>query len=224
MNTSYSGKAIRKPYYGQSTTIFGTTFRSKLEAEWAAFFTIIGIRWEYEPHKVNTRHGGYMPDFVLTDLHGGLICEVKPYGRDDEEFGITEAKLRDACVQLKKSGTVLRGNPFKFCVEDLKDTGASVSGGAHGMFFKPQTDVFPADEIGWDAPYLFCVCPHCWKAGYEFDGRGERICRGACGHKTVIDARNFDHLGHGDKGYSASHPRIMLAAKTASEIVWQESR
>lgn len=218
MNTSYSGKAIRKPYYGQSTTIFGTTFRSKLEAEWAAFFTIIGIRWEYEPHKVNTQHGGYVPDFVLTDLHGGLICEVKPYGRDDEDFKVTEEKLRDACESLKRPGTILRGNPYRFCVEDIRHGNMMHSdgvGGSHEMLF---------NDHGWDNGYLFCVCPHCWKAGYEFDGRGERICRGACGHKTVIDARNFSSLGHGDKGYSASHPRVMLAAKTASEIVWQETR
>lgn len=218
MHTAYSGKTVRSPYYGQPTTIFGTTFRSKLEAEWAAFFTITGIRWEYETHKVNTRHGGYVPDFVLTDLHGGLICEVKPYGRDDEEFGITEEKLRDACDNLKKSGTILRGNPYRFCVEDLGGQNtmrADGVGGSHEMRF---------DDGGWDNGYLFCVCPHCWKAGFEFDGRGERICRGACGHKTVIDARNFSSLGHGDKGYSASHPRIMLAAKTASEIVWQETR
>lgn len=218
MHTAYSGKTVRSPYYGQPTTIFGTTFRSKLEAEWAAFFTTLGIRWEYEPHKVNTMYGGYVPDFVLTDLHGGLICEVKPYGREEEEFRVTEEKLRDACETLKRPGTILRGNPYRFCVEDIGNGNMMRSdgvGGSHEMVF---------NDYGWDNSYLFCVCPHCWKAGYEFDGRGERICRGACGHKTVIDARNFSSLGHGDKGYSASHPRIRIAAANAAEIVRQESR
>lgn len=220
MNTTDSGKTYRKPYYGHTTAIFGATFRSKLEAEWAAFFTMAGIRWEYEPHKVNTRHGGYIPDFILTDIHGGLICEVKPLGRHDEDANVTEQKLHDACVELKKSGTILRGNPLQFCVQDSADIGASIIGGSHAMIFAPDE----TGQTGWDAPYQFCVCPYCWKAGYEFDGRGARICKGGCGSRNVIDARNFDFIDHGDKGYSSDHPRIRLAAKTASEIVWQETR
>lgn len=219
MNTSYSGNTNDKPYYGQSTTIFGTTFRSKLEAEWAAFFTIVGIRWEYETHKAMTRHGGYIPDFYLPDLHGGMICEIKPKYREAENTNITEQKLEDACRFLGMNGTILRGHPYDFCVDDLNGEAWTFDGGSHAMRFAPEEK---GGEVGWDAPYLFCVCPHCWKAGYEFDGRGERICRGGCGSVKVTDARHFDHLGHGDKGYSSKHPRIKLAAKTASQIVWQE--
>lgn len=208
-------------YSGRKTTIFGIEFRSKLEAEWAAFFTIIGIRWEYETIKANTRHGGYIPDFHLPDLRGGMICEVKPFGRAAEDFRVTNEKLWDACANHKLSGTVLRGNPWQFCVQDLLDVDHFNSiGGSHDMIFAPADD----GEPKWDNGHTFCVCPYCWKAGYEFDGRGERVCKGGCGSTKVIDERHFGHLGHGDKGYSSTHPRIVLAAKTAAEIIRKEAR
>lgn len=214
MNNLDNGKKIAKPYFGCETTLFGTTFRSKLEAEWAVFFTVLGLRWEYEPIKVKTRHGGYIPDFTLPDLHSGMLCEVKPKGRDAEDHMVTMAKMTDACTNLGKYGTILRGNPYQFCVEDTREYGGWV-GGSH---------TFYCDDSNQDEPYQFCVCPHCWKVGYEFDGRGERVCRGACGQRRVLDPHNFDHLGHGDKGYSFSHPRILIAAKMAQDFVWMETR
>ena len=52
----------------------GTTFRSQLEARWAAHFDRRGIAWEYEP----ARFDGWMPDFrlVLGDVE--VYAEVKP--------------------------------------------------------------------------------------------------------------------------------------------------
>lgn len=208
-------------YFGRKTWMFNVEFRSQLEAQWATFFTLLGIRWEYEQHKVNTRHGGYIPDFHLPDLHGGLICEVKPHGREEEDFNVTEEKLSDACVALKKSGTVLRGSPYKFCVEDVDNVEGSIfdrAGGSHDLI------LWMDGEFGWDNGHAFCVCPYCWRAGYEYSGRGERVCKGSCGQSTVVDGRNFDHLGHGDKAYSAAHPRIRIAAKAAQDIIRQETR
>ena len=52
----------------------GTTFRSQLEARWAAYFDRHGIAWEYEP----ARFDGWTPDFRLV-LHGDdVYAEVKP--------------------------------------------------------------------------------------------------------------------------------------------------
>ncbi len=52
----------------------GVTFRSQLEARWAAYFDRQGISWEYEP----ARFSGWIPDFriVLSDLEA--YAEVKP--------------------------------------------------------------------------------------------------------------------------------------------------
>jgi hypothetical protein len=39
----------------------GVRFRSRLEARWAAFFDILGWRWDYEPYDFH----GWVPDFQL---------------------------------------------------------------------------------------------------------------------------------------------------------------
>ena len=52
----------------------GVTFRSQLEARWAAYFDRRGIAWEYEPVQFN----GWMPDFRLVLNGDGVYAEVKP--------------------------------------------------------------------------------------------------------------------------------------------------
>jgi hypothetical protein len=37
-------------------------FRSRLEARWAAWFTLMGIEWTYEPFDA----AGYIPDFIIS--------------------------------------------------------------------------------------------------------------------------------------------------------------
>ena len=52
----------------------GTTFRSQLEARWAAYFDRRGIAWEYEP----ARFEGWTPDFRLLMDGAQVYAEVKP--------------------------------------------------------------------------------------------------------------------------------------------------
>lgn len=54
----------------------GLQFRSRLEAQWAAFFDLLEWPWEYEPLDLN----GYIPDFVLLFEAPGkkVLVEVKP--------------------------------------------------------------------------------------------------------------------------------------------------
>jgi hypothetical protein len=54
----------------------GTKFRSRLEARWAAFFDLIGWRYQYEPFDLN----GWTPDFQVFGRDGrSILLEVKPY-------------------------------------------------------------------------------------------------------------------------------------------------
>ena len=55
------------------TTWNGVTYRSRLEATWAAFFTNIGWAFQYEPLDGN----GYIPDFLIIGDRPTLI-EIKP--------------------------------------------------------------------------------------------------------------------------------------------------
>ena len=52
----------------------GVTFRSQLEARWAAYFDRHGIAWEYEPIQFN----GWTPDFRLILDGVEVYAEVKP--------------------------------------------------------------------------------------------------------------------------------------------------
>jgi len=62
------------------TVYAGCTFRSRLEANWAAFFDLMGWKWSYEPMDFN----GWVPDFVLIGKKQRIFVEVKPYFSQEE--------------------------------------------------------------------------------------------------------------------------------------------
>lgn len=76
-------------YKAHPTTYAGVRFRSRLEARWAAFFDVVGWKWEYEPIDLP----GWSPDFRVEFKCGHskcsgshvLLVEVKPY-HSIEEF------------------------------------------------------------------------------------------------------------------------------------------
>lgn len=55
------------------TTYGGVRFRSRLEAQWAAFFDLAGWGWKYEPFDLD----GWAPDFLISGKTQTLV-EVKP--------------------------------------------------------------------------------------------------------------------------------------------------
>lgn len=60
----------------------GCRFRSKLEAQWAVVFELIGLEWAYEPTGYKLPNGlWYMPDFIVAGLvgigDGWTFVEVK---------------------------------------------------------------------------------------------------------------------------------------------------
>lgn len=65
----------------------GTRFRSRLEARWAAFFDLVGWKWDYEP--VDLR--GWTPDFVINGK-AAIYVEVKPiqWGTDRYSYPTME--------------------------------------------------------------------------------------------------------------------------------------
>ena len=60
----------------------GVQFRSRLEARFAAFFSSLGWRWEYEPFDLT----GWIPDFIIRGADQNLLVEVKPFASDLEAF------------------------------------------------------------------------------------------------------------------------------------------
>ncbi len=93
-----------------------TTFRSRLEADWAATLDGNGIRWEYEPETLTLDSGTlYLPDFWLPEL--GTWIEVKgpgiPRTEKAEELARTRTcRCEGSCTCRWPGGEfVLLGKP-----------------------------------------------------------------------------------------------------------------
>lgn len=83
------------------TVYCGTTFRSALEASWAATLDSLGIVWEYEPETINLPSGlRYLPDFRLPEI--GTWLEVKGTGvpRVEKAFEFGEMLACD-CPRIR---------------------------------------------------------------------------------------------------------------------------
>lgn len=163
----------------------GYRFRSRLEARWAVFFDAMGVKWEYEPEGFKLSNGMYyLPDFYLPDQK--LWIEVKGVTSTVDEDKVT-AFFREEGENVSHEIVMVGEIPPKTddVVQWAYDT------------FKGR-DYYMYGFV--DFPYLPCVCPTCGKFGFEFDGRGARICK-------------HDKLD--DKGYTADHPRIQAAYAAA---------
>ena len=98
------------------TNYRGITFRSRLEAHWAVFFDVLGIKYHYELEGFDLGHTCYLPDFFLPGKNVWL--EIKPKPPTNEEWN----KAASLLLALVKSGSnagvgILYGRPW------LDDTG-----------------------------------------------------------------------------------------------------
>ena len=84
----------------------GYRFRSRLEARWAIYFDVCGIKWEYEREGFDLgRLGPYLPDFWLPQVQ--MWAEVKA-----QEFTKAErAKCRALARYSKTCVLMLDGSP-----------------------------------------------------------------------------------------------------------------
>jgi len=180
----------------------GYFFRSRLEARWAIFFESLSIEYEYEPEGFELPSGRYLPDFYLPKIRDGLWVEIK-----NAQFGKGEnisAKLTELAERTAKGVTLLCGEPM------LMVNRAHGDWGSH-----PEVEMFFGAE-GWDNNYAFCECPWCGKIGFEFDGRGARVCGWEKHHANEEEAlAAIKHLGHhraDDKCYTGASPKLVAAA------------
>jgi len=58
------------------TSYNGYKFRSRLEARWARFFDVAGIKYQHEPEGYWVSNIPYLPDFLL--LEHDVFLEIKP--------------------------------------------------------------------------------------------------------------------------------------------------
>lgn len=184
----------------------GHIFRSRLEARWAVFFTGLGIEYEYEPEGFDLDGVWYLPDFKLPRFRDGhdLWVEIKPKGA--ERTGMENVKHAAFARNLDEGDAfvVLDGDPWRNIEQDYA------------------LEWVCTWREGVDHPFLFCVCPWCLKAGFEFDGRGARVCGYQAHHDSQEEAmaalpEGHDHWRVDDKCYTSDHPRIVIAATAARQ-------
>lgn len=86
------------------TSYAGCRFRSRLEARWALFLDILGLKWEYEPqgYRVGPDQRLYLPDFYLPGL--GTWVEVKGDG-NALDLGLI-------CDAVNPKAGLPRANPY----------------------------------------------------------------------------------------------------------------
>ncbi len=131
------------------TVYRGVQFRSRLEARWAAFFDLLGWKWEYEPIDLP----GWIPDFRLDTRPrpvAGLgarefLVEIKP-DRNTEDLRHHIPKLIRARAHMPI--LLLGGLPYLDKEESFPRWGYTLSPGA--------------PTLGWDKivsgsrPWFFC--------------------------------------------------------------------
>lgn len=204
------------------TVYQGYRFRSRLEARWAVFFDALGLRWEYEPEGFDLGEAGwYLPDFWLPDHEYWIEIKAETPTRDEH------GKMGELVAVTRYPGCIFFGPiPLPNYWDESSDSGVK---------FGPGDDTI--DGRWWtDFPYLWCVCESCGSTGLQFDGRSDRLdCKecqqcfyirqgapgigvkpGVCNQHGVPGERlGCPRSGHGDKGYTADHSRL-IAAYTAA--------
>lgn len=173
-NRTYDVKPIPTVYKGIS-------FKSRLEARWAVFFDALAIKWFYEYEGYQLPSGWYVPDFWLPEFR--MWVEIKPNEPTSQE------------VKLVIDLAAHTDNPVAIHFGDIlePDEWCRNSDSAH---------IYWAE--GMDIGHLWCVCPKCGAIGFEFDGRGARVCSSRC-------------FPHDDKLYTGRHPRLIYAYLTAQQ-------
>jgi hypothetical protein len=144
----------------------GQRYRSRLEARWAVFFKVLGIKSEYEVEGYTDGATCYLCDFRLPDYRYWI--EIKPSMPDADEY----AKADMLCEAT--------GEPVFIFHGQLRDHRSYVS--------LPGADGLPIPNTG----YRWTQCPHCNALDIRFDGIARGLpcrCVEERGGETVRGSR-----------------------------------
>lgn len=126
----------------------GNFFRSRLEARWAYFFDLVGIKYEYEPEGFTNGQGdNYLPDFYLPQTYlrhreaKGVYIEIK-----HENFNESDFRNLDWFTQPL---VLFCGTPDKLIW---------AADGEHGYQIRPT----------WDNMMQIWICEYCRVSKIEF--------------------------------------------------------
>lgn len=163
------------------TRYSGVQFRSRLESRWAAFFDLVGWRWEYEPIDL----AGYIPDLILNFESGPLLVEIKP--------ALLAIECNDACDKIIKSASEWLGyapsdeNSWTKRTRDCAVLGASPTCGTSAWSAREAFGII--SDIGWSgsrwSDLQIRECDHGWTMTSFLGGWG-------CVRERPRDARRSE--------------------------------
>ena len=174
MKLLFNGRSLPTMYNG-------ITFRSRLEARWAVFFDHMGIRYLYEPKRVTTPLGWYIPDFYLPDLQTFWIVKGDDIDETEKEkvqylaskgYGAviargdfpesTRSMFRDRWGADKFYGWVLHS--YRDNVEEYEQ-------------YDGVNTVVVRSRFDWDNAVFFGKCKYCGAINLTYGMRIGRICQ-----------------------------------------------
>lgn len=94
----------------------GFRFRSRLEARWAIFFDVIGLKYEYEVEGYAMDETRYLPDFYIPSLDRWFEIKAKPLSDNEMK------KCEEFCARLDNENikfSVLIGSPEVVEINDF---------------------------------------------------------------------------------------------------------
>lgn len=149
----------------------GLQFRSRLEATWAAFFDLMGWKWEYEP----CDFPGWIPDFLLGER---TYVEVKPW-RTAEQIVFEKAWMGCGCKSGDAAMIVCGVAPL---LTEKRQTGVGLGWG-YGLY----TDENGGGEMTGEPVF---VGPHGLRYGWhpKHDALDDTLIYPAATHYKMLHA------------------------------------
>lgn len=159
------------------TTYSGTSFRSRLEADFAAHFDALGLAWDYEPEGFELDNGmRYLPDFWLPQIRAWVEVKGEHEQRVDK-FEAFAAQLWDEAPADQHGERTPYAFDAPLCVlagtrpSPIRDHDRVVSligvrgrGSRYSVVMAPCPDCDVVNIIAlWDAPCRACGHQH----GYD---------------------------------------------------------
>lgn len=91
----------------------GYKFRSRLEARWAVFFDVLGVKYRYEAEGFKLPSGAFLPDFLLY-LPGKakVWAEIKPPNMPEEKLNRLERVVNDLYKETGIKVLCIFGEPW----------------------------------------------------------------------------------------------------------------
>jgi hypothetical protein len=111
-NENAGGGAMATGLKAIETVYNGYRFRSRLEARWAVFFDVLGVKYRYEPEGFDFGPGGwYLPDFEVAEW--GVYVEIKPDLKwKSPEHLDARQKCWNLAGHMNRKVLLIRGDPW----------------------------------------------------------------------------------------------------------------